>query len=85
MTAVLPFWEALRENDSIKAALRGINASVVGVLIAALFQPLWTSTIHSAMDFWIALVAFSLLSLVRVQPWIIVLGTAVGYMIIRLL
>ena len=85
MTAVLPFWRALRENGSIKAALRGINASVVGVLIAALFQPLWTSTVHSAVDFWIALVAFSLLALGKVQPWIVVLGTSVGYMIIKLL
>jgi chromate transporter len=84
MTAVLPFWGVLRENGSIKAALRGINASVVGVLIAALFQPLWTSTIHSAIDFWIALVAFSLLALGKVQPWIVVLGTAMGYMIIGL-
>lgn len=85
MTAVLPFWSTLRESGSIKAALRGINASVVGVLIAALFQPLWTSTIHSAIDFWIALVAFSLLVLRKVQPWIVVLGTAVAYMIIKFL
>ena len=83
MTAVLPFWGALRENGSIKAALRGINASVVGVLIAALFQPLWTSTIHSASDFWIALAAFSLLTLGEVQPWIVVVGTAVAYMIMK--
>jgi len=85
MTAVLPFWSALRGNRSIQAALRGINASVVGVLIAALFQPLWTNTIHSASDFWIALVAFSLLALAKVQPWIVVVGTAGAYMLAKFL
>ncbi len=83
MAAVLPFWSALRRNRSIQAALRGINASVVGVLIAALFQPLWTTTIHSASDFWIALVAFSLLTLGKVQPWIVVVGTAAAYMTMK--
>ncbi len=83
MTAVLPFWSALRVNRYIQAALKGINASVVGVLIAALFQPLWTTTIHSASDFWIALTAFSLLTLGKVQPWIVVVGTAVAYMIMK--
>ncbi len=72
MTAVLPFWSALRENCYAQASIRGINASVVGILIAALYQPLWTTTIHTAGDFWIALLAFALLALWRVQPWIVV-------------
>jgi len=83
MTAVLPFWSVLRGNRSIRAALKGINASVVGVLIAALFNPLWTSTVHSASDFWIALVAFSLLTVGKVQPWIVVAGTAASYLMIK--
>jgi chromate transporter len=83
MAAVFPFWSTLRQNRSIRAALRGINASVVGVLIAALFKPLWTTTIHSAGDFWVALVAFTLLTFWRIQPWIVVAGAAAAYVITK--
>lgn len=76
MTAVLPFWSALRGNRYAQASIKGINASVVGILIAALYQPLWTTTIHTAGDFWIALLAFALLTLGKVRPWIVV--TSVG-------
>ena len=76
MAAVLPFWNALRGNVPIRAALKGINASVVGVLIAALFHPLWTSTVHTAGDFWIVLLAFTLLTFWKVQPWKVVVGVA---------
>jgi chromate transporter len=72
MSAVLPFWSSLRQNNSAQGAIRGINASVVGILIAALYQPLWTTTIHTAGDFWIALLAFALLTLWKLQPWIVV-------------
>ena len=72
MTAVLPFWSAIRRNRYVRASLKGVNACVVGVLIAALFQPLWTSTIHTPGDFWIALIAFALLTLWKIQPWIVV-------------
>jgi chromate transport protein ChrA len=58
MAAVLPFWAAIRGNRLIQGALRGINAAVVGILIAALYTPLWTSTIRTAGDFWFALMAF---------------------------
>ncbi len=82
MAAVLPFWNALRGNRLIQAALTGVNASVVGILIAALFQPLWTTTIHSSFDFCIALSAFALLTLGKVQPWIVVAGVAALSMLI---
>jgi chromate transporter len=72
MTALLPFWSAVRGNRYVQASLRGVNASVVGILIAALYQPLWTSTIHAVSDFWIVLAAFALLAVWRVQPWIVV-------------
>ncbi|HEY6412640.1 MAG TPA: chromate efflux transporter [Edaphobacter sp.] len=72
MAAVLPFWSALRGNFYIRAALTGINASIVGVLIAALFQPLWTNTVHTSGDFLIVLLAFTLLIFWKVQPWIVV-------------
>jgi chromate transporter len=74
MAAVLPFWNMLRSNILVQAALRGVNAGVVGILIAALYHPLWTSTVHSSVDFCVALAAFTLLTRFRVQPWIIVAG-----------
>lgn len=83
MTAVLPFWNALRRNRTTQAALSGINASVVGILIAALFQPLWTTTIHTASDFWVALAAFASLTLWKFQPWIVVAAVVAIYMITR--
>jgi chromate transporter len=76
MTAVLPFWSVVRENRPVQACMRGINASVVGILIAALYQPLWVTTIHVASDFWIALSACALLTVWRIRPWLVVLGVA---------
>jgi chromate transporter len=72
MAAVLPFWAGLRAIPSIRAALQGINASVVGILLAALIQPLWTSTVRSISDFWIVLLAFVLSTIFRLQPLIVV-------------
>jgi chromate transporter len=74
----LPFWERLRERAGFQAALRGINAAVVGLLLAALYDPVWTSAIESAADFALALVAFGLLAFWRLTPWLVVLLTAAG-------
>jgi len=74
----LPFWESLRARTSIQSALLGINAAVVGILIAALYDPVWTSAIHRPADFGLGLVAFGLLVFWRVPPWIVVVGTAAG-------
>jgi chromate transporter len=76
MAAVLPFWNTLRANAPVQAALRGVNAGVVGILIAALFHPLWTATVHTSADFCIALAVFALLVRWKTQPWIIVVGVA---------
>jgi chromate transporter len=73
-TAVLPFWSRIRQRQVVQAAIRGIHASVVGVLIAALYNPVWTSSIHTGSDFWIALTAFALLTVWGVQPLLLVLG-----------
>lgn len=83
VAAVLPFWSALRTNIHIRSALKGINASVVGVLIAALCQPLWTTTVHTAVDFTIALLVFTLLTLWNVQPWKIVACVAIVSVLTR--
>lgn len=75
---LLPFWDTLRHRTGIRAALRGVNAAVVGVLLAALFTPVWTGAVHSSADFGLGLVAFLLLTLWAVPPWLVVLLGAVA-------
>ena len=70
---LLPFWETLRHRVRVQAALRGVNAAVVGVLLAALFTPVWTSAMHTPADFGLGLTAFLLLALWAVPPWLVVL------------
>lgn len=70
---ILPFWNKLRDIQAIRSALMGINASVVGVLLAAFYQPVWTSSIFSSTDFGLALVAFVALNYWRIPPWVVVL------------
>ncbi|MCM3400408.1 chromate transporter [Oceanobacillus profundus] len=74
----LPFWDALRRNPKIKAALIGVNASVVGILIAALYNPIWTSAIHAPIDFALAAILFSMLVYWKLPPWVVVLSGAIG-------
>ncbi|WP_342048010.1 chromate transporter [Bacillus sp. OTU530] len=74
----LPFWDWLRHHPSFAAALRGINAAVVGILLAALYDPVWTKAIHTSLDFVLVLISFSLLVLWKFPPWIVVIVGAVG-------
>ena len=76
VAGVLPFWEALRRQQSMRQAIAGINSSVVGILAAALYDPVWTSSIHSRQDFALALAAFGLLAYVRLSPVVVVALTA---------
>jgi chromate transporter len=73
----LPFWQQLRGNRSVRAALAGINAAVVGLLLAALYDPVAVGGITSVRDAALALAAFALLWW-RVAPWLVVLLTAAG-------
>jgi chromate transporter len=76
---VLPFWTTLRQQPMVRAALRGVNASVVGLLIAALYHPVWTAGIVNAADYAIAIAAFLLLFMWRTPPWlVVVLGALAG-------
>ena len=68
----LPFWEELRKGNTTQSALRGVNAAVVGLLIAALYNPVWTSAITSATDFALAAAAFLLLFMWQTPPWLVV-------------
>lgn len=78
LVGVLPFWDGLRRRAAVQAALRGVNAAVVGLLLAALYTPIWTGAIRAPQDFGLALVAFLALALWRVPPWLVVVGSAVA-------
>jgi len=78
VTGSLPFWSVLRGRPGFRAALRGVNAAVVGLLLAALYRPIWTTAIHTPADFGLALAAFGLLILWRAPPWLVVLITALA-------
>jgi chromate transporter len=74
----LPFWEELRRRATAQAALRGVNAAVVGLLLAALYQPVWTAGITDAGDFALACAAFLLLFMWQTPPWLVVILCALG-------
>ncbi len=71
--AILPFWDRLSRVRQFRAGLIGINAAVVGVLAAALFDPVWMSTINEVEDFALAAAAFGLLMFWRLPSWLVVI------------
>ena len=79
---VMPFWATLRQRPGVRAALRGVNAAVVGVLLSALYNPVFTSAIHSASDFVVALAGFLLLVLWKLPSWSVLL-LCTGYALVR--
>ena len=74
----LPFWDILRRRPAFQSVLRGINAAVVGLLLAALYNPVWTSAVKDASDFALASAALGLLMLWKLPPWLVVLLSALG-------
>lgn len=72
----LPFWDRLRTNRSARAALTGVNAAVVGVLLAAFCDPVWTSAIHGPADLALAMLALLALGRFKLPPWLVVIATA---------
>lgn len=70
--AALPIWGRLRSAPWAQAALAGINAAVVGLLLAALYDPVLTSAIRGPQDVALALVAFGALQLWKAPPWMVV-------------
>jgi chromate transporter len=85
VVGALPFWDALRRRAGVQSALRGVNAAVVGLLLAALYDPVWTSAIHAPADFALGLLAFLLLVFWRVPPWaVVVLGALAAWGIARI-
>jgi chromate transporter len=79
LAGTLPFWDWFRRKGWAQASMRGVNAAVVGLLGAALFDPVWTSTVHRHADFAVALACFVLLAAWRVAPiFIVALGALSG-------
>ncbi len=76
LLGVLPYWDSLRRRQSVRAALRGVNAAVVGLLLAALYTPVWTSAVGTPAAFGLVCVAFLALTAWRVPPWAVVVAGA---------
>ena len=82
---MLPFWDRLRRRPRAQAALRGVNAAVVGLLLAALYNPVWTAGITGPYDFALAAAAFLLLFMWQWPPWLVVVLSALGGALIGLI
>ncbi|VVB48589.1 Chromate transporter [Beijerinckiaceae bacterium RH AL1] len=78
LLGALPFWDMLRRRSSVRAAMAGVNAAVVGLLLAALYTPVFTSAIHAPPDAALALATFALLAIWRWPPWLVVVVGALG-------
>ena len=78
MIGVLPFWDRLRSSPNFRAALTGVNAAVVGLLAAALYDPVWTTAIQAPADLALGIAAFGLLAFWKWPPWLVVPLAAVA-------
>ena len=78
LVGALPFWDALRARPAVRAAMRGANAAVVGLLGAALYDPVWRGAVLGPLDFALAVTGFVLLTVWRVPPWAVVVLMALG-------
>ncbi|MET3612201.1 chromate transporter [Rhizobium aquaticum] len=74
VTGALPFWESVRRREDAQAAMRGANAAVVGILGAALYNPVWTSAVLSPADFAFVLAGFLGLTMWKLPPWVVVIA-----------
>ena len=78
IVGALPFWDVLRNHPKIKGAVMGVNAAVIGILLSALYNPIWTSSILRAQDLALAAILFAMLAFWKLPPWIVVLTGALG-------
>jgi len=81
----LPFWNWFRQHPRMRSVLKGVNAAVVGLLLAALYTPVWTSAVRSPADFAIAVLALLLLVSWKVPPWLVVFLGAIAAAAVGLL
>jgi chromate transporter len=78
LMGTLPFWETLRTRPGAQAVMHGINAAVVGILGAALYDPVWTSSVQSPRDVGVVLIGFALLTMWHIRPLLVVIFAALA-------
>jgi len=81
----MPFWDRLRANRRMRAALGGVNAAVVGLLLAALYDPVWTSAIFGPGDFVLAAIALAALMVWKLPPWLVVMAGGIAGWLLAML
>jgi chromate transporter len=84
LIAILPFWETFRRRAKAQAIMRGVNAAVVGLLGAALYNPVWTTSVNGPGDFGVALVGFVLLIMWEAPPLVAVAVSAIGGVVLAI-
>jgi chromate transporter len=84
LVAALPFWETFRKRANAQAVMRGVNAAVVGLLGAALYSPVWTTSVKGPGDFGLALVGFVLLTVWETPPLVVVAVSAIGGVVLAI-
>jgi chromate transporter len=82
---VLPFWSRLASSTRVRGVVAGINAVVVGILLTALYNPIWIGSVFSAEDFGLVMVLFGLLAIWKLPPWSVVVIAAAGGYVLELL
>ncbi len=82
VVGVIPFWSALRRRPRAQAGLRGTNAAVVGILGAALYDPVWTSAVGSVLDFALVTAGFLALVVWKAPPWLVVVALALAGLVV---
>ena len=81
LVGVLPFWARLRTRPRLQAAMAGVNAGVVGLLLATLYQPVGTGAVGNLLDFALVLLALVALMAGKLPPWLVVLaGALIGWL-----
>ena len=75
---VLPFWKRLGQSNRVRGAIAGVNAVVVGLLLSALYNPIWTGSVRRPEDFGLVIVLFGLLAIWKLPPWAVVVVAAAG-------
>lgn len=85
LLGTLPFWDNFRKRAGAQAIMHGVNAAVVGLLGAALYNPVWTSSVNAPGDFGVALVGFVLLTAWRAPPLLVVIVSAIGGIALRVI
>ena len=85
LIGILPFWNIFRTKPTARAMMHGANAAVVGILGAALYDPIFLNAIKGAYDFALALTCFLMLVVWRIPPWVAVIGASLGGVFIQII